>query len=793
MASGADLPVPWEESPQDLYDQAPCGYLTALPDGTVVNVNQTFLQWTGYGRTDLAGRRRFRDLLAVGSLIYYETHVGPLLGMQNEVREIALDVTCADGRRLPMLFNAMVSRDDDGAPRLIRMTVFDATERRRYEQELLRSRQAAEESERRVRVLQKVVAELAAAPTATAVARTMVDVADAAFGTAQGAGGAPADATLWLVDADRGRLLLAAATMSGEPGEMRLDAPDAPAAVARSGEPYASPSVDRLRADFPASAQVLVRRGRQSSLLLPLVAHDVVLGVLACAFTEPREFTEDEVQLARMLGQQAGQALDRARLYDEARRREERAVFLAETTRALDETHELRPRARRLVERLVPEIASWAAVRLAGVPENLAELGAPGVGADTVLPLTVRGKVSGTLVLRLPPDGPPPEFFAELAASAALALENARLYEQEHAVARTLQRSLLAGEPPSDLRFAVDTHYRPSTQGLEVGGDWYDAFLITADKLAVVVGDVVGRGIHAASTMGQLRSAIRALAAAEAGPARLVEQLDRFVDQFEQARMATVAYAEITLSTGEMVYCCAGHMPPLLLPRVGEPELLWGGRSAPLGSRAGRTVRSDATVRLPEGVRLLLYTDGLVERRDRPLDVGFAQLAAIFGDHRDGPLTGLTGRLADAMVDHDQPDDVCLLCVSIGVERHLARSIAADPRRIAAVRQDLRGWLTAHAIDEEARYAVLLACSEAVTNAIEHGYRRHPEGVVEVRATLEDASVLLCVRDTGSWRERRPEPLRGRGLQLMREVMDEVDVDCSGGTTVTMRRRVSPR
>jgi PAS domain S-box-containing protein len=134
-----------EESIEDLYEEAPCGYLSALPGGTIVKVNQTFLDWTGFQRDDLVGRRRFQDLLAPGGRIFHETHYAPLLRMQGSVREIALEVVCADGRRLPVLVNSVLKVDDAGAPRLVRTTVFNATHRKEYERELMRERQRAEQ------------------------------------------------------------------------------------------------------------------------------------------------------------------------------------------------------------------------------------------------------------------------------------------------------------------------------------------------------------------------------------------------------------------------------------------------------------------------------------------------------------------------------------------------------------------------------------------------------------------------------------------------------------------------
>jgi PAS domain S-box-containing protein len=137
-----------EESAEELYDGAPCGYLSTRPDGTILRVNQTFLTWTGYERDALVGRKRFQDLLSPGGRIYHETHYAPLLRMQGSVREIAVEVVRADGRRLPALINSVMHHDEGGQPRVVRTTVFDATDRKEYEKELLRARQKAENADK---------------------------------------------------------------------------------------------------------------------------------------------------------------------------------------------------------------------------------------------------------------------------------------------------------------------------------------------------------------------------------------------------------------------------------------------------------------------------------------------------------------------------------------------------------------------------------------------------------------------------------------------------------------------
>jgi phosphoserine phosphatase RsbU/P len=141
-----------EDSAEDLFENAPCGYLSTRLDGTLVRVNRTFETWTGYSRAALLGARRLPDLLSPGARIYYETHVAPLLLMQGFAREIAVDIVRADGSRLPALINATLRSDEHGRPGIIRTTVFDATERRRYEQELMRARRHEQEIAQRLQL-----------------------------------------------------------------------------------------------------------------------------------------------------------------------------------------------------------------------------------------------------------------------------------------------------------------------------------------------------------------------------------------------------------------------------------------------------------------------------------------------------------------------------------------------------------------------------------------------------------------------------------------------------------------
>jgi len=368
-----------EDSAEDLFEHAPCGYLSTLPDGTIVRVNRTFEAWTGLRREELVGARRFQDLLSPGGRIYHETHYAPLLRMQGSVHAIAVEIMRADGTRLAALINSVQHNDEQGRPRRIRTTVFDATDRRRYEDELLRARR------------------------------------------------------------------------------------------------------------------------------------------------------------------------------------------------------------------------------------------------------------------------------------------------QERETAQQLSRSLLSGVLPTAPGLEVGVSYHPAERGLDVGGDWYDAFwLDSGDTVGLVIGDVVGRGIGAAATMGQLRSAVRALASTGLPPGRLLDALDAYAERHEVGQMTTLIYAQLGLGSHRLRYACAGHPPPLILSPEEEPSFAWDGRSTPLDVRSSSDgPRGEGAISLAPGSTVLLYTDGLVERRTESLTDGMDRLLGVAATRRDDTAGALVGAVVRALHDPAHVDDVCVLAARV--------------------------------------------------------------------------------------------------------------------------------
>jgi PAS domain S-box-containing protein len=415
-------------------------------------------------------------------------------------------------------------------------------------------------------------------------------------------------------------------------------------------------------------------------------------------------------------------------------------------------------------------------------------------GALGVVPLVSRGRPIGAMMLSFADEGTfdadEQALITTLAEQCAQALERARLQERSHDVALALQQSMLPSALPEVNGLELTARYHPAVESLEVGGDWYDVVALPDGRVALAVGDVVGRGLRAATTMGQLRSALAALALSTESPSEVLDGLERFAGQVEGARLATVVYGVLDPAAGAFRYACAGHPPPLVLRPGGGTELLEDGRSPLLCALpAGATgPRPEGTHLLEPGDRLLLYSDGLVERRRESLSDGLRRLAEAAVAVGDG--AGWADELVRRMTVGAGDDDVALLAVAFAPV--FRATLPASPEQLAGLRRQLRGWLAAVGADEEAAADVLLACGEAAANAVEHAFRGDPgELSVELRLSA-GPRLTVRVADTGRWR-RVPAPGdRGRGLPLMRAVMDSVRVEPGeGGTVVTMRRRLA--
>jgi PAS domain S-box-containing protein len=363
------------------------------------------------------------------------------------------------------------------------------------------------------------------------------------------------------------------------------------------------------------------------------------------------------------------------------------------------------------------------------------------------------------------------------------------VYAREHRIAETLQRSLLPERLPPIEGVALAARYLPGARGAAIGGDWYDVLERPDGRVALVVGDVAGHGLRAAASMGQLRNAFRAYGMVEASPAEVVARINRLVMSGVEQVMATVLYLVLDRESGEVAWSAAGHPPPLVIGPDGA-RFLEGGRSVPIGA-ADPAVFREATAILPPGATLLLYTDGLVERRDTPLEerlTELAEAAATAGDE----LGELCEHVIHAVLGEADPgDDVALLAVKAlpVADTEISLTLPAEPGSLAQLRRRLARFLHATGATELEQYEITLTICEAAGNAIEHAYGPG-DATYEVDVRFENGELTAVVSDTGSWRDKRGEH-RGRGLSIIEDLMDDVAVErADGGTLVRMRRRV---
>ncbi|MBS2532649.1 SpoIIE family protein phosphatase [Catenulispora sp. NF23] len=360
--------------------------------------------------------------------------------------------------------------------------------------------------------------------------------------------------------------------------------------------------------------------------------------------------------------------------------------------------------------------------------------------------------------------------------------------EQQRETAIALQRAILG---PSSLPEGFAVRYEPATRPLEVGGDWYDTVRLADGRIGIVVGDCVGRGLSAASVMGQMRSACRALLLQDASPARVLTVLDQFALDVPGAVCTTVFCGVLDPETGNLTYSSAGHPPGILVHSDGGTHLLEEGRALPLAVRPEHP-RPESICAIPARSTLLLYTDGLVERRRRSLSAGIDQAGAVVRAGRDAAVEDLATDVINSLAPAGgYDDDVALL-----LYRHpapLQISFAAESSQLAPVRQALRGWLDQCDLPPGTVQNVLVAVGEACANAIEHGHREVRGEVVLFRAEAGVDSLHLTITDSGSWKppEIQSGTDRGRGLTLMHALMNQVVVTPGPtGTTVRMHKRI---
>jgi serine phosphatase RsbU (regulator of sigma subunit)/anti-sigma regulatory factor (Ser/Thr protein kinase) len=363
------------------------------------------------------------------------------------------------------------------------------------------------------------------------------------------------------------------------------------------------------------------------------------------------------------------------------------------------------------------------------------------------------------------------EIGMEFASRAALFIDNARRYSRERATALTLQRSLLPTGLSYPSSVEVRHRYLPGSKLIEVGGDWYESIALPGARVALVIGDVAGHGVHAAVTMGRLRAAIHTLAGLELQPAEALQQLDELMQTLGQREphFATCVYAVFDAVSGTCEMASAGHLSPLLVRPDGTSQFLDVPPAPPLGIGGGHI--ESRQFQIDDGSLFVLYTDGLVETRGRDIDDGLNRLRRVFGPGSiKRPLEDLCKATLDGVYADHQRDDIAVLLARLSRipdGHHAAWTLPDKPTSVRRARTLVSGQMEKWELGDLA-YTTELLVSELVTNAINYA-----TGEVSLRLILDSALVCEVSDDAAAMprlRNADDDAESGRGLHVVSQL-----------------------
>lgn len=559
--------------------------------------------------------------------------------------------------------------------------------------------------------------------------------------------------------------------------------------------------------------------GERSAIVIPLIADDTVLGVIAVA-RHPQQppFGSDYLDLVSDFARHAAIALALAAGREHALNQElAQADTVDEAVRTAAEELCRLWRARRVlavtfpIHRAATETTYGAAqvvsvgepAQWADLPPDIQDMLTALRDGDLLTPNTTQPGMAGIALQH--PEGvlvvwiglaeersftlEDQTLLTVLAGRLGQGLQRVHRVDQQRETALALQHAILG---PAELPHGFTVRYEAASRPLQVGGDWYDIVDLADGRIALIVGDCVGHGLAAATVMGQVRSACRALLFENPSPSAALMGMDRFAARLPGAHGTTAFCAVLNPDSGELVYSSAGHPPPILVHADGTIRTLDEGHTIALGVRSD-WVRPEAHTTVPARATLLLYTDGLVERRRYALGDGISRAATLFRDGRGSTLDDLANHLMSGLAPGaGYQDDVVVLLYRRPAPLEL--SFPAHVSHLAPARTALREWLTGAEVDPVRTMDVLVAAGEAVANAIEHGHRDSPEGTVSLSATALVDEVRLTITDSGTWKPPKatPDLHRGRGVALMRGLMHDVTINPGAtGTTVHLSARIT--
>lgn len=690
-------------------DDSPGGYLVTSLEGRIRWTNRTLASWVGASGIELAGRQ-LHELLTPGGSIHYEA-ITPSLVLGARLDSVPLDIRRSDGATLHLLCNVSIRAGDneqiigsaDAGETEVRWVCVDVTGRHAHERDLL-------VAQRRLGRLQELSAAFAIASTEEEVCAALL---------AQLVDGVKAEAgVLALLDDEGNPFVAASRSMNQRDGSAMIGSGD------HLSLDFALDSSAVFKADSESATNVLPTRqvatiplqatdARLGALRLQLTREEPYADDERSLLIAAASMSAQALERTRLLARHRRDAERNAALsalmhrIEESTSRAERAQVIVDFIvpdhadyatveipslgpapvglRHRDPTQEPRLRDLRTAVAIDADYPySLAAGRERQQPQLMAtidesvydqydleedQLEALRALAPTSylgLPLVARNQVIGSMLLAHSTsqrrfDNEDVTYYQRMADACALALDNARLYEHERDTARLLQNAILPQVLPQDPRFQIATFYEAGHELNQIGGDWFDAFLIEKNRIGVAVGDVVGGGIRSATTMARLHTALHAYALEGTGVSDTLERLNVYAAAIPGAFASSAAYAEIDLATNRLTYASAGHPPPVLITPGRLPRLLWDARNTLLGVDGAPF--EDASLQLEPGSTILFYTDGLVERRGQSIDDGLRLLIKLITERESGPVCPEV--LAHMMDTTQHGDDACVVALTI--------------------------------------------------------------------------------------------------------------------------------
>jgi GAF domain-containing protein len=469
----------------------------------------------------------------------------------------------------------------------------------------------------------------------------------------------------------------------------------------------------------------LAAPGERSILCLPLSMEDRVIGVMTLSFPGIVEADEAELEFYQIMADSCAQALERIRAVETVAQQHAKLTFLAEASAELASSLDYESTLRNVAEMAVPDIADWCAISLAQdgilrtlavahrdpakiqmalefqqryppdpasdtggyqvlrtgesqlVPEvtdemlvaaaineeHLAMLRELALFSGVTVPLRAEGRVLGTITWvngetgrRFSQDDVP--FLEDLARRAGIAIDNALLHSELREVADRLQEAVRPAALPELPGWQLGATYTSAGRA-SVGGDFYDVIPLSDGRVALAIGDVMGRGVTAAAAMSQIRAALRALAAVDPDPRTVMTRLDLLYERFPSEQLVTLVYALADPDLDQVVISCAGHPPPIVVRTDGTAEFVKSAEGTLLG--VGGSVRHTVAVPFLPGETLVMFTDGLLERRDEDLQESEARLLSTYQAMMPEPTDVDLSRLVETMRDPTRDDDVAVL------------------------------------------------------------------------------------------------------------------------------------